>query len=390
VGKRVVILSGSLGLGHASMSQVLSSSLGELGWEARTLDSMALLGPVAGRVGEGVFRRLTAIPTLYDGLHFAHLRTASRLSVAMDALATRKLLPALRKQLSAEPADLVVSVFSTGAAAMARLVSRYPGVATVVFCTDATVHSGWVYPNVDLYLVTSAAAAATVRRYQPTAAIATIPPPVRPAFYAAPSRTQARGALGIPTEAPCVLLMGGGWGLGPMRGTAKALAHAGVHVLAVAGRNPRLERRLRTIAAEEALVHAFGYTDAIPELMAGSDLVVTTAGATTLGEARVVGRPLALLDVIPGHGRENIQHELELGHADVCSPEPDRLVPAVLAALSRAGLPGGSPVHQVLDRFPTALRAALHGIGVDVGRPAAQGTPRSAPAAMPENEVSRR
>ena len=27
---------------------------------------------------------------------------------------------------------------------------------------------------------------------------------------------------------------------------------------------------------------------------------------------------MVLLDVVPGHGRENLMHELELGHASVC------------------------------------------------------------------------
>ena len=48
--------------------------------------------------------------------------------------------------------------------------------------------------------------------------------------------------------------------------------------------------------------------------MAAADLVITSSG-DTCSEARAVGRPLLLLDVVPGHGRDNLQHELELGDA---------------------------------------------------------------------------
>lgn len=45
--ERAVILSGSLGLGHDVVSEVLSASLARLGWESRTLDCMGMLGPRA-------------------------------------------------------------------------------------------------------------------------------------------------------------------------------------------------------------------------------------------------------------------------------------------------------------------------------------------------------
>jgi len=35
---------------------------------------------------------------------------------------------------------------------------------------------------------------------------------------------------------------------------------------------------------------------------------------------------MVLLDVVPGHGRENLMHELELGDAAVCLPTPDSVV----------------------------------------------------------------
>ena len=129
--------------------------------------------------------------------------------------------------------------------------------------------------------------------------------------------------------------MGGGWGLGPVEGAARALAAAGVHVLAVAGRNRRLASRLGSLAASSPRVHPYGFTPRIAELMSACDLVVTLPGALTCGEARAAGRSLVLLDAMPGHGRENLQHELELGGAEACSPRPPEITASVLAALDR-------------------------------------------------------
>jgi processive 1,2-diacylglycerol beta-glucosyltransferase len=79
-----VLLAGSLGLGHEMMARSCADLLERSGWRTRSLDSMSLLGPRVGAVGERVFGRLVAIPGLYDGLHFAHLRTGSRLAGLMD------------------------------------------------------------------------------------------------------------------------------------------------------------------------------------------------------------------------------------------------------------------------------------------------------------------
>lgn len=371
---RAVILSGSLGSGHDVIAEAVTESLGRLGWESRTLDCMGMLGQRAGQVGDWVFRRLTELPGVYDGLHFAHLRPGSRLARAMDYSATSRLVPALHAELRREPADLILAVFATGASAAAQLGEPPWGYHTVVLCTDAVPHSLWVRDGIDLFLVTSAAAASAVRRYLPHARIRVVPPPVRSAFYRPVSQAAARGSLGIPAHAQCALLMGGGWGLGPLEYAARDLAGAGVHVLAVAGRNRRLAARLQELARHAPRVHPFGFTGRIVELMNACDVVVTLPGATTCAEARVVGRRLVLLDAMPGHGRENLQHELELGGADVCNPRPPDLTAGVLAALNRArrSLPGGG---RVAGEWDIAFAAALADIGLD--RPA--GDNRNAP-----------
>jgi processive 1,2-diacylglycerol beta-glucosyltransferase len=363
-----VLLGGPLGLGHEMMARCCEDLLEQSGWRTRRLDSMALLGPWNGGVGARLFHRLVAVPGLYDGLHFAHLRTGSRLADQMDRSATARLVPALRADLDRQPADLLLSVFATGASAAAKLKAEAPGLRTVVLCTDVAVHRMWVAEGTDLFLVTSPAAAASVRRYLPRAPVAIVPPPVRSAFYAAPPQQQARAALGVPAHDFCVLIIDSGWGFGPLVESVSALAEAGVHVLAVAGRQPRIERRLRELAAKTPRITPFGYTDRVPELMAAADLVMALPGATTCSEARVVGRHLLLLDVMPGHGRDNLLHELELGRAHACVPTP-RGVTASVLALRDAGISQEPPVPPA-PRWEPAYVAALQRIGLDLQPPA--------------------
>jgi processive 1,2-diacylglycerol beta-glucosyltransferase len=153
-----------------------------------------------------------------------------------------------------------------------------------------------------------------------------------------------------------------GWGLGPLVGAACALAAAGVQVLAVAGRDRRVERRLREVAAGTPRITPFGFTDRVPELMAAADLVLALPGANTCAEARVVGRDLLLLDVMPGHGRDNLLHELELGRAHACVPTARGVIASVLALREQAIGPAAAPP----PRWEPAYVAALQRIGVDL------------------------
>jgi processive 1,2-diacylglycerol beta-glucosyltransferase len=359
--RKAVILSGALGSGHYMVSEVLADYLESQSWEVRTLDCMALLGSAGAKIGDRVFRRITTMPGLYDALHFSQFRQGTRLVQALDREATRRLVPAVKAELGGERVDLLLATFATGASVAAKLRHQLPAHKTMVLCTDVDLYWLWVWPEVDLFLVTSRAAAGTVRRYVPKADIQIVPPPVRPVFYDAPEQMAARKELGIPEDEPCVLLMGGGWGYGPVEEIAQALGTMGLHVLAVAGHNAEVEQRLRRL--RQPSVHPFGFTDGVPVLMSAADVVITTPGATTCSEARVIGRHLVILDVFPGHGRQNLQQELERGDADACGPnvgEVRALVSAVLEQIDRP-LP---TVIRPAGEWPQAFGHALGSLGL--------------------------
>jgi processive 1,2-diacylglycerol beta-glucosyltransferase len=65
---------------------------------------------------------------------------------------------------------------------------------------------------------------------------------------------------------------------------------------------------------------------------------------------------------MPGHGRDNLLHELELGAADVCVPTAAG-VAASVAALRDAGI---GPAASAVPRWDPAYLAALRRIGLDL------------------------
>jgi UDP-N-acetylglucosamine:LPS N-acetylglucosamine transferase len=346
-----MFLSGSLGKGHDTLAEACAVALARRGVESRTIDCMAMLGQHAFQaVGDWVFRRMVSIPPIYDAFHFSQLRGDGRLGRAVDRAALSTMYRHLCAEMDDFQPDLVISVFATGVGASVRLQVDYPHIATAVFMTDSFAHRLWVHEGIDLFLVTSEVAAASVRRYWPQARVAVVNAPVRSSFYRVPAQAVIRAELGLPANASSVLLMSGAWGIGPLDEMARALADAGLWVLTVGGTNERLARRLAAVAANNRRVLVFGYTERIAELMAASDVIVTSSG-DTCREARVIGRGLILLDVVPGHGRENLMHELELGAAAVCSATPASVLGAVQAFFA------DPPVTQVTSHDPDTAPA---------------------------------
>jgi UDP-N-acetylglucosamine:LPS N-acetylglucosamine transferase len=348
---RALFLSGSFGKGHDTLAEACSIALARRGVESRTIDCMAMLGhhgPQA--VGDWVFRRLLSIPPVYDAFHFSQLRGDGWLGRAADRAAIGAMYRHVCGEVDDFRPDLIVSVFATGAGASVRVKANYPDITTAVFMTDSLAHRMWVHEGIDLFLVTSEVAAVSVRRYWPQATVAVVNAPVRPSFYQVRAQSVIRAELGLPADASCVMLMSGAWGIGPLDDVARALAADGLWVLAVGGTNQRLARRLAAVAANDRRILVFGYTERIAELMSASDVIVTSSG-DTCREARVIGRGLILLDVVPGHGRENLMHELELGAAAVCSATPASVLGAVQTFLA------DPPVAQVMSHDPATAAA---------------------------------
>jgi hypothetical protein len=345
------------------VAEACAAALAAVGRPAEVLDCLALLGGPGARAGHEVFRRILSVPSLYDGFHFSHLRTGSRLARALSEASDRRLVPALAALVDGPAApSLMVAVFPTGVSAMGRLKADRPELATVAVCTDACAHRMWVHEGVDLYVACSMLAATSIRRYDPLARVAVVPPPVRAAFFAAPTRTEARASLGLPDAEPCVLLTAGGWGLGPLAESAELLGRQGCHVLALAGLNRRLAERLEEVAERCPRVRPIGFTDRVPELIAAADVVVASPGQTC-HEARVLRRPLVVLDVVPGHGRENALHEVELGGAALCSPDPANVRAAVRYVLAERPEVAEWPVRSATE-WEKEFVGALDGTGL--------------------------
>ena len=194
--------------------------------------------------------------------------------------------------------------------------------------------------------------------------------PVLPEFAHVVSPRVARSRLGLRPDLPAILVLNGGLGVGP----ALALIAAGsacpppCQLLVVTGHNPRLEAQARAAAAQAKLpVVVRGFVDNVHDWMDAADLIVSKSGGLTMAEALAKGRPVMIMDPIPGQEQRNGEYLLETG-ASTRAFDPAEAVwkigdllrdPVRLATLAanarRLGRPhaAGNILDDVLSRLHT-------------------------------------
>jgi processive 1,2-diacylglycerol beta-glucosyltransferase len=87
-----------------------------------------------------------------------------------------------------------------------------------------------------------------------------------------------------------------------------------LQIVVVTGRNEELRRELAAQTRKHP-THVLGFSSNMHELMAVASLIITKPGGLTTSEALALGRPLFILNPIPGQEAANSDFLLERGAA---------------------------------------------------------------------------
>jgi processive 1,2-diacylglycerol beta-glucosyltransferase len=190
-----------------------------------------------------------------------------------------------------------------------------PMVVSIV--TDFEAHALWMEECVDLYCVAAEETKARLiaRGARAENMIAT-GIPIAAKFSQKIERRAVRKKLGLRDDQPVLLVLSGGFGMGPVGAIVDQLDRVELEfqVLVVTGRNEQMRRELAA-AVRQHPTHVLGFADNMHELMAVSDLVVSKPGGLTSSESLAMGKPLFILNPIPGQEAANSDFLLERGAA---------------------------------------------------------------------------
>ena len=198
-----------------------------------------------------------------------------------------------------------------------------PFVASIV--TDFEAHALWIEPGVDLYCVAAEETGARLlARGVSREQLQVTGIPIAQKFSQPVQAPEARRRLGLRDDLPVLLVLSGGFGMGPVREVLLALNKLDhpVQVAVVCGRNEELRRELAVLDRRHP-THVLGFVSNMHELMAAADLILTKPGGLTTSEALALGRPLFILNPIPGQEAANSDFLLEHGAAAKASRAED-------------------------------------------------------------------
>jgi processive 1,2-diacylglycerol beta-glucosyltransferase len=192
-----------------------------------------------------------------------------------------------------------------------------PAPMTVSVITDFEAHALWMDSCVDLYCV---AAEETKARLVARGAVAenivATGIPIAAKFTAKVDPKAVRKQYGLRDDMRVMLVLSGGFGMGPVAEILEQLDKVSeeFQTVVVTGRNEELRRDLAAVDRKHP-THVLGFASNMHELMAIADLVITKPGGLTSSEALAMGKPLFILNPIPGQEAANSDFLLERGAA---------------------------------------------------------------------------
>ena len=278
---KIWILTSHFGSGHASAAKALEELYRQKGHTVIVSDVVQLLYPKQAKRIYTIFSRVICGHSwLYNFLnHFGR-----------QAYRNPRTAPAIQKELDRIRPDRILTTWSGCGRKLGKL-----NIPVSVCITDLGVHTGWIYPRADSYMVAAEESAEQlIRLGVPSEKIEVRGIPVREDFRNLPEKTQETGNL---------LIMGGGLGIIPwleelLQGLTKM---SDLKITVITGKNRTLYEKLKK---EYPSVQTTGFVNNIADYLYRADFLISKPGGISLFESIYAGTPYIAIN--PAY-----QHELE-------------------------------------------------------------------------------
>ncbi len=340
--KKVLILSAGYGEGHNTAARNVRMALDSVGSgevEAKVLD---LLEITYGRVNEllkkAYLATINRAPLVWEKIYGMIDSSAAFDDLLASFSPLRHAMEAL---LEEEKPDAVVCTFPVYNCLIDQVYgdrSRPFSLMTVI--TDSiTINAVWYRCGSDAFIVPNEETAAELRHAGVSSEkIHVLGFPVSPRYaeFARGKKKPARDGARWQ-----VLYMAGSGRKEAMR-TARALTTLGdIDLRITAGRDKDWQVQIQAAVGGEypngTRVEVLGWTDKMPELMAGAHLLIGKAGGATVQESLAAGTPMVMTKVVPGQEEGNARLLLENG-CGILARTPEEIIAAVESSFAGGGV----------------------------------------------------
>jgi processive 1,2-diacylglycerol beta-glucosyltransferase len=319
---RVLILHASVGAGHKRAADAIAAAFARRSpGQVRVEDVLDHTNPLFREAYAHSYLRLTdKLPALWGYVYEQTDRDFFRFTTELRTIVDGIWVWGLRKLLREYAPDVIVCTHFLPVEVLARRKGR-ARLSQPLYCvvTDYAAHAFWVYRDVDRYFVaTEETQLQLVERGVPEGVIQINGIPVDPQISAPKTMTATREAHGFPLDRPLITIFGGGLEPARVRMIVEGLLQQQLNgtLVVVAGRNRALLAELSDLEGTgHTELHKLGFINYVDDLVVASDMVVTKAGGLTVSEVLARGRPMIIIDPIPGQEESNADYLASVGAA---------------------------------------------------------------------------
>jgi len=315
--QRVLIFSVSIGAGHDSVANALAQEIKRESPQSQVLivDTFKYINSILNKVVVGSYRETIKFTPKVWGYLYDQAEDGERL-VDMGQILSKLLSPKLDQLLIDFRPDILLCTHAFPVGILSVLKQRKNLKIPLVACiTDFTVHSFWIHPQVDVYVIPqNDLFYPFIEEKIDLEKVKAFGIPIRPQFLHKLRQEQIREKLGL-SGLQTILVMGGGWGLGKIEEVVyNLLRESNLQILVVTGVNEKLKRNLELLKQENRL-HIYGFVENVADLMAAADIIVTKPGGITCAEALAMELPMVIISPLPGQEDRNTDYFLNKGVA---------------------------------------------------------------------------
>ncbi len=346
--KKVLIMTASTGGGHNRAAKAIVEEIEKRTHknekiECKIIDSFKLVNQAIDKViSEGYEMSAKYTPTAYGKMYklsdMKFFSTNEFKNNPLSIVMARK----FKKMIAEEQPDLIIGTHAFPLVALSKLkkgargeeldegfdefvaksqeeIYSFPPLISVL--TDYTAHSTYLQDEIDFYICGDEyVKELLIEDGIPEEKIKPFGIPVEKSFMESRPREEVLLELGLNPEKKTVLLMGGSFGAGNIKGTLDSLAEIDrdFQILVITGRNSSLKKNLEERVKEynsNINIKILGFTNIMNDILAAIDILVTKPGGLTTTEALIKDVPMVIPYFIPGQEGENLDFLTNCGVA---------------------------------------------------------------------------
>jgi processive 1,2-diacylglycerol beta-glucosyltransferase len=325
MGKRVLILSASVGSGHVKAAEALAQRMRERPDVEEVLsdDSLDHTNVLHRQFYSTLYTKLSAMMPEFLGWWYEKSDdpwVADRGRLAIDL---PQALPLINLVREFRP-DVILCTHFMPAGVISWLIANGKCNARLgVVVTDFHFHAFWITRAFHWYFVAQEEDRIHMEALGlPRDRISVTGIPVDAAFAAPVNREEVLRRHGLDPARPMVLVAGGSLGLSPATAVVRQLLQVkrDFQTVVVCGKNEDMQAGVRALTVgREKDFRVLGYTREMADFMGAAAVLMSKPGGMTTAEALARGLPMMILDPIGGQEERNSDVLLEAGAALKCS-----------------------------------------------------------------------